>query len=65
LKEIVDDDNNFVVFNIEKKAQVEHACVVLQVSIYAIDAQPFDPPLERANPYFSDMTEQMKLFEQI
>jgi len=64
LKEIV-DGGNFVVFNIEKKAQVEHACVVLQEPVYAIDAQPSDPPLEKANPYFTDMIEQMKIFEQV
>jgi len=63
LKEIVAGDN-FVVFNIEKKAQVEHACVVLQESVYAINAQPSAPPLEKANPYFADMAEQMKIFEQ-
>jgi len=63
LKEVV-AGGDFVVFNIEKKVRVEHACVVLKESVYAIDAQPSDPPLEKANPYFSDMVEQIRLFEQ-
>jgi pimeloyl-ACP methyl ester carboxylesterase len=61
LKEIV-ADSNFVTFNIEKEAHVEHACVVLKEPVYAINSQPSDPPLEKANPYFSEMTEQIRLF---
>ncbi len=63
LKEIV-AEKDFVAFNIDKKARVEHACVVLKEPVYAYGAQPSDSPLEKENPYFADMVEQLRLFEQ-
>ena len=57
------DENHFVPFVIPAAARVDHACVVLQEPLYAIDSRPGDPPLEVANPYFSQMMAAMSRFE--
>lgn len=45
----------FISFVLPGSAQVDHASVVLEEPLYALDAKPGDPPLEAANPFFSQM----------
>jgi hypothetical protein len=48
-------EGRFVPFIIPAAARVEHACVVLQWPIFALDAGAGAAPLEQANPRFSEM----------
>jgi len=63
LRTVVGGDR-FVRFDIPAEARVDHACVVLKEPVYALNGRPGDPPLERANPLFVEMVEQMRLFSQ-
>ncbi|MGB3209313.1 MAG: alpha/beta hydrolase [Desulforhopalus sp.] len=56
-------EKEFTSFIIPKAAKVEHACVVLDEPIYAIDSEPEDAPLEAANPYFAEMMAAILRFE--
>jgi esterase/lipase len=56
-------ENKFVPFIIPKARQVDHACVVLNEPIYAIDSRPGEAPLEEANPSFTEMMVALRIFE--
>lgn len=47
--------SSFTPFVIDEKHRVDHACVVLKHSVYALDARPGSKALERANPMFEEM----------
>jgi esterase/lipase len=53
----------FVSFSIPKADRVDHACVVLPESLYAMDSQSGQAPLERANPRFAEMLAAVNNFE--
>ena len=59
----VTKEKQFVPFVIPKAACVEHACVVLNEPVYAIDSQPGEAPLEEANPRFAEMMLAVRRFE--
>lgn len=44
-----------VAFIIPKEHEVDHACLVLKKSVFAICMRPGDKPLEQANPLFREM----------
>jgi len=50
-------------YTIPKAACVDHACIVLKESVYAIGAGPEDKPLEVANPLFDEMMAAVSVFE--
>lgn len=56
-------ENRFVSFVIPAAARVDHACVVLQEPVYAVDSKPGDKPLELANPLFAEMMACLYRFE--
>jgi hypothetical protein len=56
-------ENKFVPFIIPKARQVDHACVVLNEPVYAIDSRPGEAPLEEANPIFTEMMVALRSFE--
>lgn len=56
-------DNKFVPFIIPKARRVDHACVVLNEPVYAIDSRPGEAPLEEANPSFTEMMVALRSFE--
>ncbi len=56
-------ENQFFSFVIPAAARVDHACVVLQEPVYAIDIEPGDKPLEVPNPLFSEMMAALQKFE--
>ncbi len=62
LKKIV-PDNQFVSFVVPETARVDHACVVLKESVYAVGSQPGAEPLETANPFFARMMAALHRFE--
>jgi esterase/lipase len=62
LKKIV-TDNQFVSFVVPKAEGVDHACVVLKESVYAVGSQPGAEPLETANPCFAEMMAALRRFE--
>lgn len=49
-------------FVVDKRYRVEHACIVLQYSIYADNVVTGSKPLEQANPVFKDMVEELEAF---
>jgi hypothetical protein len=56
-------ESEFVPFIIPKARQVDHACVVLNEPVYAIDSRPGEAPLEEANPSFTEMMVALRSFE--
>ncbi|MBW1637235.1 MAG: hypothetical protein JRJ68_13300 [Deltaproteobacteria bacterium] len=63
LREVA-EPGNFSQYIIPENLQVEHASIVLEDPIFAIDAEAGDSPLEKANPEFFEMMEAIKEFEQ-
>lgn len=55
--------NKFVPFIIPKARQVDHACVVLNEPVYAINSRSGEAPLEEANPHFAEMMVALRSFE--
>lgn len=53
----------FVSFTIPKADRVDHPSVVLREPVYAIDRQPGQAALEKANPRFAEMLAAMRTFE--
>lgn len=53
----------FTPFVIPADKRVDHSSLVLKEPIFACDAQPGQPPLERANPCFSPMVAAIGRFE--
>lgn len=62
LKRLVGEDL-YVPFVIPAKNRVGHASLVLKEPIFALDAQPGQPPLEPANPFFRQMVDAIGRFE--
>jgi pimeloyl-ACP methyl ester carboxylesterase len=62
LQKLVGEDR-FVPFVIPAENRVEHASLVLQEPIFALDSQPGQPPLEPANPCFQQMVAAIGRFE--
>ena len=56
-------ENQCVSFVIPAAARVDHACVVLQEPVYAIDSEPGDKPLEVPNRFFAEMMAALQRFE--
>lgn len=56
-------DDSFTPFVIPAEKRVDHASLVLKEPIFALDAQPGQPPLEQANPYFQQMVAAIGRFE--
>jgi len=53
----------FTSFVIPESAAVTHASVVLSEPVYGVNAEPGEPPIENANPYFYPMMEALASFE--
>ncbi len=62
LQKVIRHDR-LVRFIIAKAARIDHACVVLKEPIYAVNCQPGDAPLEKANPGFMEMMAAVARFE--
>jgi pimeloyl-ACP methyl ester carboxylesterase len=54
---------NFASFVVPKRADVSHACVVLEEPVYGVGSLPAEPPVEEANPHFYLMMDSMAHFE--